>query len=84
MKIQFYDTVVTTIHGDSLHFDVLIPSYQTSEDAVHYAQEWMKQQNLSTNEVGHFCCHYCHSEQATPEVEAHIDSQGYHILPLPK
>lgn len=81
MNVQVYDTHVTTSHGHYLHFDVLVTPEQ-APNAKLYAQQFLQQKGLSSEDIQQQSCDFCHNEIATPEVVAAINAQGYFILKL--
>lgn len=81
MKIDVFDTHVTTTTGERLHFDVLLPEGKR-DLAGRYAKEWLKRIGISAQYIDQESCVYCHSESANPEVERHIEVNGYFIYPM--
>lgn len=81
MNIHVYDTHVHTQSGEYLHFDVLVND-QNVPHVERYANAYLSSLGIEKGAVKQGRCQFCHSEIATPEVQAQIIKQGYCILPL--
>lgn len=82
MKIDIFDTYVTHQDGKTMHFDVLLPQSSTSEIAVKYAMQWLKEIGIQSEDIKLNKCSYCHSESSTPEIDASLTTQGYAIFQM--
>ena len=80
MEIDVYDTFARSKKGNTIHFDVLVPSGGKKEDASKYARVFLEKIGESAEALD--SCKFCHSEKADVEVEKQIKSDGYHIVPL--
>lgn len=81
MKIDVFDTHVTTTEGKRLHFDVLLPPGK-GQLAGQYAREWLEDIGIYAEHIRQESCVYCHSEPADPEVQRHIEEKGYLIYQM--
>jgi len=83
MKIDVYDTYATTINGDIIHFDVLLPNSDTNEEeAVNHAKTFIKQVGESIDTITLDRCNFCHTETANVTVKQKIEKEGYFILQM--
>jgi hypothetical protein len=81
MYINVFDTHVHTRDGRYLHFDVFTDSNDLAQ-ARHYAQQFLKQNNIEEDNISQSSCAFCHSESSSPEVEQAIDQTGYYIFKM--
>lgn len=81
MEIMVFDTWVTTTQGQKMHFDVLVTA-DKADQAQIYAQQWLSSIGIHAADISQGTCAFCHTEQATPEIEADINAQGYFILQM--
>ena len=81
MNIDVFDTHVTTTTGKRLHFDVLLPPGK-QQLASEYAREWLDSIGIRAEHIQQESCVYCHSQAADPDVEQHIEENGYFIYPM--
>lgn len=65
-----------------MHFDVIVPEGTPPEAAIEFAQTYLKSVGQEGQPCGTKECSFCHVEQATPEVEAAIRAQGFHIVEM--
>lgn len=82
MKVAVYDTYVVKKNGVTMHFDIIVPKDLPHEKAIQYGLEYLKRvgqegQPLTTKE----CC-FCHTEEATEDVERTIKEGGYYIYEI--
>ena len=82
MYINVFDTHVHTRDGRYLHFDVFTDSNDLAQ-ARHYAQQFLKQNNIEEDNISQSSCAFCHSESSSPEVEQAIGQTGYYIFKMP-
>lgn len=65
-----------------MHFDVVVPDGTSQEQALEFAAEYL----VSVGQAGQQCgareCQFCHTEQATAEIQNSIRSNGYHIIAM--
>ena len=80
MEIDVYDTFASTKKGNTIHFDVLLPSGGKKEDASKYAKGFLEKIGETAESLD--SCKFCHSEKANVLVEKQIQSDGHHIVPL--
>ncbi|QDL32585.1 DUF2024 family protein [Serratia liquefaciens] len=81
MYINVFDTHVHTRDGRYLHFDVFTDSNDLAQ-ARHYAQQFLKQNNIEEDNISQSSCAFCHSESSSPEVEQAIGQAGYYIFKM--
>lgn len=82
MKVAVYDTYVVKKNGVTMHFDIIVPKDLPHEKAIQYGLEYLKRvgqegQPLTTKE-----CRFCHTEEATEDVEMTIKEGGYYIYEI--
>ena len=80
MEIDVYDTFASSKKGNTIHFDVLLPSGGKKEDASKYARVFLEKIGEAAEALD--SCKFCHSEKADVEVEKQIQSDGHHIVQL--
>jgi hypothetical protein len=81
MKIDVFDTHVTTSDGRRLHFDVMLLAGK-GDLASQYAKEWLGSIGIDTGHIHQESCRYCHSETARPDIQRYIETQGYFIYQM--
>ncbi|QDF68529.1 DUF2024 family protein [Shewanella sp. SNU WT4] len=81
MKIQVFDTHVTTTTGRYLHFGVLVTP-EESANAERYATQFLAQQGVILQDIHQQSCSFCHNEIASAEVVAAISQHKHFILKL--
>ena len=82
MKIDVFDSYANDENGKTIHFDVLVPSDSSPEQALTYGREWLESIGQSANGLQQTHCNFCHSEMANPAVQKAINNQGYFILQM--
>lgn len=83
MKIAVWDTYVTRENGQQMHFDILVPSELKDENTIYdYGKFYLTGKPFKTGELTSRECQYCHIEQATAEVVAKIEKEGYAIVEM--
>ena len=80
MEIDVYDTFASSKKGNTIHFDVLLPSGGKKEDASKYARVFLEKIGEAAEALD--SCKLCHSEKAAVKVEKQIQSDGHHIVQL--
>ena len=80
MKIDVYDIFASSKKGNTIYFDVLLPSGGKKEDASKYARVFLDKIGASAEALA--SCKFCHSEKADVEVEKKIHSDGHYIVPI--
>jgi hypothetical protein len=81
MKIDVFDTYITTQAGKRLHFDVFVPP-ENRERAREFALTWLAGIGIQTEDIQQESCRYCHSEPAEGEIAQAIATQGYFIYQM--
>jgi len=83
MKVAVWDTYVTREDGKRMHFDILVPDSMTDEDTIYnYGKAFLNDKPFKTGDLTSRECQFCHIEQATPDVVAQIEKQGYAIVEM--
>lgn len=82
MLLDVFDTYVTRSDGVTMHFDVLMPAGSQCDSARVVALRWLNSIGETEQNITQQSCRYCHSETATPEIEQHLNSNGYFILQM--
>ena len=83
MKVAVWDTYVYREEGNLMHFDILVPENLTDEQTIlAYGLEYLKTKDFKTNRLTSKECRLCHVEQATEEIIAAIQTQGYYIIEM--
>lgn len=82
MKVAVYDTHVVKKNGEKMHFDIIVPKDQPHEKVIQYGLEYLKKvgqegQPLTTEE-----CRFCHTEEASEDIEKAIKESGYYIYEM--
>ena len=80
MEIDVYDTFASSKKGNTIHFDVLLPSGGKKEDASKYARVFLEKVGEAAEALD--SCKFCHSEKADVEIEKQIQSDGHYIVPI--
>ena len=80
MEIDVYDTFASSKKGNTIHFDVLLPSGGKKEDASKYARVFLEKIGETAEALN--SCKFCHSEKADVKVEKQIQSDGHHIVQI--
>jgi hypothetical protein len=83
MKVAVWDTYVKRTDGRTMHFDILVPDTLKNADTIYqYGHQYLKNKPVLASTLTTSECKFCHIEQATPEVEASVNKNGYHIIEL--
>ena len=83
MSIAVWDTYVKKRDGSVMHFDILVPaSLKDVPTIIRYGKMYLAQQNETGAKLDTEECQFCHVENASPEVQAAIEKQGYYILEM--
>ena len=82
MQVSVFDTYATSKTGETIHFDVLVPTDASPEKAYDFAVEWLKVTGLASADLQQSRCNFCHIEQAGETVASDIHSNGYSIIQM--
>ncbi|MEZ5814535.1 MAG: DUF2024 family protein [Alphaproteobacteria bacterium] len=82
MEVDVYDTYAQSAQGRMIHFDVLVPSGTSADQAFAYAKAWLEEIGENAQGLDQSRCNFCHVERARPHVQNDIQKQGYHILQM--
>ncbi len=82
MKVAVFDTYVVKKNGMKMHFDIVVPKDVVHEKVLQFGLEYLRSvgqegQPLTTKE-----CRFCHTEEASDEVEGIIKNNGYYIYEM--
>ena len=80
MEIDVYDTFASSKKGNTIHFDLLLPSGGKKDDASKYARGFLEKIGESSEALD--SCKFCHSEKADAEVEKHLKPNRYYIVQI--
>ena len=81
MEIQVFDTYVDGSKGE-MHFDVLMPKGKSADDAVNAAKSYLKSVGEDKAKITTKECSFCHIQDAQPEQEKEINSNGFFIIKM--
>lgn len=83
MKISVWDTYVKREDGNTMHFDILVPSEVTDEKTIFsFGMHYLKTKPFQTNQLSAKECRFCHIEQATDEMIISIEKKNYFIIEM--
>lgn len=83
MKIAVFDTYVTKRDGAVMHFDILVPEGEKTEEKIHaFGKEYLATKGQDGQPLTSKECRFCHIEQASEEVEADVAAKGYSIIEM--
>lgn len=82
MNCDVFDTYVTRLDGQRMHFDIIVPSGTAQERAIAFGQKYLAAVGVKDGNVTAKQCRFCHVEQATPEMQQAIEQNGYFILAM--
>lgn len=82
MKIAVYDTYVRKKDGATMHFDVVVPDGTSHEKALEFANQYLGSVGQAGQPCGARDCQFCHTVQATAEIQNSIRLNGYHIIAM--
>ena len=83
MKVSVWDTYVQRHDDKVMHFDIIVASDLMDEKIVFgFGQEYLKAKQIQSAGITTKECRFCHIEQATDQMIAQIEQQGYYILEM--
>ncbi len=83
MKISVWDTYVKKEDGNTMHFDILVPTNVTDEQTIfNFGMHYLKTKSFKTNSLSANECRLCHIEQATEDMIISINANGYAIIEM--
>lgn len=82
MKVAVYDTYVMEKEGGTMHFDIVVSQEVPHEKVLEFGKEYLKTVGQEGQPLSAKECEFCHIEQASPEVEKSIITQGFHIIEM--
>ena len=80
MEIDVYDTFASSKKGNTIHFELLLPSGGKKDDDSKYARVFLEKIGESSEAID--SCKFCHSEKADAEVEKHLKPNRYYIVQI--
>ncbi len=83
MKISVWDTYVKREDGNTMHFDILVPSEVTDEQSIfNFGRQYLNTKWFQTHQLTAKECRFCHVEQATEVMIATIEAKGFFIIEI--
>ncbi len=83
MKISVWDTYVQRNDGQTMHFDILVPSTCTNEQQIFdFGHSYLSHKTFDTGVLTAKECNFCHIEVAPDDVVSAIAMQGYAIIEM--
>ncbi|WP_142785239.1 DUF2024 family protein [Changchengzhania lutea] len=83
MKVAVWDTYVKIEDGKIMHFDILVPSEINDEQTIfNFGKHYLQSKSVKTEQLTAKECRLCHIEQATEEIIASIEKNGYSIIEM--
>lgn len=83
MKVAVWDTYVKREDGNTMHFDILVPSELTNEQTIYsYGMHYLNTKPFKTNQLSAKECRLCHIEHATKDMIIAIEKNGYSIIEM--
>jgi Domain of unknown function (DUF2024) len=83
MKVAVWDTYVTKKDGSIMNFDIITPAEMEDSSTIYkYGGEYLKTKGQAGQALTSEQCRFCHVENARPQWEQAIASQGYYIIEM--
>jgi len=83
MKIAVWDTYVTKIDGNIMHFDIFAPDEINDPEVIYsFGKEYLFTKGQQGSPLSASQCNFCHIDKATPVVEHEINEKGYFIFEM--
>ncbi|WP_207420322.1 DUF2024 family protein [Desertivirga brevis] len=83
MKISVWDTYVQKKDGQTMHFDILVPSDITNDALIYeMGKQYLTTKGQEGQALSSKECQYCHQEIASEEMVDAIDKQGFYIIEM--
>lgn len=83
MRISVFDTYVQRPDGRQMHFDILVPSDITDQEAVlGFGRRYLAAKAIPPASLKSEKCRYCHLESANTDVEKEIETRGFAIIEM--
>jgi Domain of unknown function (DUF2024) len=83
MQISVYDTYVQRPDGLRMHFDILVASDLSNQEAVlKFGQSYLAAKGLPPSILKSEKCNFCHIESATATFEQEIMTNGFAIIEM--
>jgi hypothetical protein len=83
MEVSVWDTYVQKKDRKIMHFDILVPSSVKDPALIFgYGKSYLEQKGQEGQKLSFKECSYCHMENAGPEIEEAINSNGYYIIEM--
>lgn len=83
MKVAVWDAYVKREDGNIMHFDILVPDYETNEQTIfNFGKDYLNTKTFKATQLTADECCLCHIEQATEEIVLSIEKKGYHIIEM--
>ena len=83
MKVAIWDTYVTRIDGNVMHFDIVVPSELKDEQKIFtFGKEYLQSKNQTSQTLEATECQFCHIETANDDMVESIKQKGYYIIEM--
>ncbi len=82
MKAAVFDTYVSKADNTIMHFDIIVPENTEFEKVQAYGKTYLNGKGLHDLALTTRECKFCHIEEASAELEASINAQGFGIIEL--
>ena len=82
MEVAVFDTYVNKPNGGLMHFDVLVESNVSAEQARSYGRKYLEAKGIDNVTLTSKHCQFCHIEQPSTEIQMAIQRDGYAIIEL--
>jgi Domain of unknown function (DUF2024) len=83
MRVAVWDTYVQKKEGNTMHFDIIVPdTVKDAEIIYHYGKTYLDSKNENNSILDTDECQFCHIEEPSPDMIAHIKKQGFYILEM--
>lgn len=82
-KVNVWDTYVTKINGQIMHFDILAPVAIKDPSVIYdYGKSYLKTKGQEGQPLASKQCRLCHIETIMPAWETEIEEKGYFIIEM--
>ncbi|TAK36153.1 MAG: DUF2024 family protein [Saprospiraceae bacterium] len=83
MSVAVWDTYVKKRDGSVMHFDIIAPSALKDVKTIYgYGKAYLSSKNEADGKIDTGECQFCHIEEASPDMRAAIEKNGYFILEM--
>jgi len=83
MSVAVWDTYVEKRDGSVMHFDIIVTPALKDVPTIHeYGKAYLSSKNEAGGKIDTEECQFCHIEEASPDMRAAIEKNGYFILEM--